>query len=141
MSNVSNSEIDFFNLDKVTVTSARFVVSDKTYVMSNVTSVSYSHQKPSSDGAFMMIMVGAFFILLIIAAVVDGKMTGTAFLVMTLIGLFFLYMGIKSYKNLKMKYSVVLQTSSGAVQALESTDQGYIESVVEALNNAIIHRG
>ncbi len=68
-------------------------------------------------------------------------MTGTAFLVMTLIGLFFLYMGIKSYKNLKMKYSVVLQTSSGAVQALESTDQGYIESVVEALNNAIIHRG
>ena len=141
MSNVSNSEIEFFNLDKVTVTSARFVVSDKTYVMSNVTSVSYSHQKPSSDGAFMMIMVGAFFILLIIAAVVDGKMTGTAFLVMTLMGLFFLSMGINSYKNLKMKYSVVLQTSSGAVQALESTDQGYIQSVVEALNNAIIHRG
>ncbi len=60
MSNVSNSEIEFFNLDKVTVTNARFVVSDKTYVMSNVTSVSYSQQKPSSDGATMMIMVGLF---------------------------------------------------------------------------------
>jgi hypothetical protein len=41
----------------------------------------------------------------------------------------------------KTTHVVVLRSSSGEVKALSDTDATHIRSVVEALNNALVHRG
>jgi hypothetical protein len=56
-------------------------------------------------------------------------------------GLIMLGLAIFWWTKQKPELSVVLSSSSGEAQALGSKDAAYINSVVEALNNAIIHRG
>jgi hypothetical protein len=41
----------------------------------------------------------------------------------------------------KTEWTVLLNTASGEMQALTSTDRRYIDGVIAALNNAIVHRG
>jgi hypothetical protein len=39
------------------------------------------------------------------------------------------------------KHTIMLNSASGESQALTSTDKEYIQSIINALNEAIIHRG
>lgn len=120
-------EKTFFNKGSVMVTNARFVVGDQTYAMSNVTSVK-SGEIPGSQTIPMLIALSAvlFFGL------------GTVGIIFAIV-----ILGIALYAGSKVKptYTVILNTSAGENKALSSPDEGYVRSIIRALNDAIVSRG
>jgi hypothetical protein len=118
----------FFEQGSVKVTNARFIVNSQTYAMNGVTSVKSSVVPPSRTGA--MIAIG-FGLLMVFVAEGGAKIIGIA---IAAAGAWFL-------TQQKSTHSVYLSSASGEVQALSDTDEGYINSVVHALNEALIHRG
>jgi hypothetical protein len=122
------SEQIFFEQGNVKVTNARFVVSSRTYAMNGVTSVKSNVVPPSRTGALIAIGIG---ILIVFAAEGASKILGLA---IAAAGAWFL-------SQQKSTHSVYLSSASGEVQALSDTDATFINSVVQALNEALIHRG
>lgn len=118
----------FFDRDGVSVSNARFIVGGQTYAMSAVTSVKQAINPPSRGGAVLVGIVGLLICLISTTAAIS-------------IGLLTVAMGIAWGAKQKPEYIVVLSTSSGESQALKSNDKLYVESVVSALNQSIIHRG
>ena len=118
----------FFEQGNVKVTNARFIVDSKTYAMNGVTSVKSSIVPPNRTGAIIAIGVG---LLMVFAAEGAAKIIGIA---IAAAGAWFL-------SQQKSTHSVYLSSASGEVQALSDTDESYINSVVHALNEALIHRG
>lgn len=121
-------EKKFFEKGGVSVSSARFIVDGQTYAMSAVTSVKQAVKEPSRGLAILLGVIG----LLICLA-------GTPIAIV--IGLLTITIAISWAVSLRAEYIVVLSTSSGESQALKSNDKGYVESIVSALNESIIHRG
>lgn len=118
----------FFEQGTVKVTNARFIVDAQTYAMNGVTSVKSSITPPSRSGAFIAIGVG-----ILIALAADGGAK--------LVGVLIAGAGAWYLSQLKPTHSVYLSSASGEVQALTGEDEGYINNVVTALNEALIHRG
>ena len=118
----------FFESGNVKVSNARFVVGNQTHAMNGVTSVSSHTTPPSRLGLIIGVIVG---ILILLGAEGGAKVVGLA--IAGACG-FLLY-------NQKSTHAVVLRSASGEVQALSGTDEGYINGVVGALNEALIHRG
>ncbi|MGA9580901.1 MAG: DUF6232 family protein [Allosphingosinicella sp.] len=123
------SEQVFFEQGNVKVTNARFIVNSQTYAMNGVTSVKSSVVPPSRGGAIIAIGLG---LIMVFAAEGAGKIFGVA--IAAAAGAWFL-------SQQKSTHSVYLSSASGEVQALSDTDEGFISSVVHALNEALIHRG
>lgn len=122
-------EVEFFNDGKVSVSSARFRVGTNTYAMQGVTSVKRGQKDPNKLPAVLLVIVGIF--MLISADPVSTK----AF------GVIMIMLGFVIFKLLKPEFSVYLNSSSGESQALQSKDRNYIDQVIEALNQSIVHRG
>ncbi len=118
----------FLNEGGISVTSARFVVPSQTYAMSGVTSVKSYEEKPSRKGPVTLIVIGILLMLVV------GQ--GTIF-----VGVLFLAAGLAWWFLEKSVYHVVLSSASGEAKALSSKDGSWINRVVQALNNAIVHRG
>jgi len=121
-------ETEFFKDGDVRVTNSRFIVGSSTYAMTGVTSVKKTSATPPRSGAILIIATGIVILL---------GMNG----VERLWGVAAIALGIVAYKRTKPKYSVYLNSASGESQALESEDVKYIDKVINALNQAIIHRG
>ncbi|CAM4218602.1 DUF6232 family protein [Serratia silvae] len=121
-------ETEFFKQGHVLITNARFIVGNSTYAMTGVTSVKKHSVTPSRIGAIVLIIVG---MVLLINMQGVSKLWGVG-----VIGL-----GVLAIKGAKTKHSVYLNSSSGESQALQSEDENYIDTVINALNQAIIHRG
>ncbi len=109
----------------VMVTSSRFIVPGETYVMSGVASVKTLKHSPSIKVPLILIAIG-------VIAGVAGKEA--------IIGGIFLIAGIAWWILQKPKYTVVLSSASGEVEALTSKDNNFISRVVEALNETIVAR-
>ena len=114
----------FFEYDGVKVTNARFVVDGQTYAMSNITSVSPHEKKPSRVGPIIFIAAG---VLLALQA--------------PPLGLIFGLPGVIWWFFQKSGFHILLRTAGGETSALKSNQRDYVEKVVAALNNAIVHRG
>lgn len=114
----------FFHQGSVKVTSARFINGGQTYAMSNVTSVKTFEQKPSRAGGIFVALVGIM--ALAAAPLVGALIVGLA--------IYFLY-------QQKAMYHVMLSTSAGESSALSTDHREYVDEVVNALNQAIVHRG
>lgn len=114
----------FFDYDGVKVTNARFVVDGQTYAMSNITSVSPHENKPSRVGPIIFIAIG------ILIAVQEPPL-----------GLIFGLPGVIWWFLQKSSFHILLRTSGGETSALNSNQREYVDKVVAALNDAIIHRG
>ena len=61
--------------------------------------------------------------------------------VFKIFGLILIVVGIVIFKCLKSECSVFLNSASGESQALKSDDKSYINKVINALNESIVHRG
>lgn len=122
------SEQVFFEQDSVSVTSARFVVNGTTYPISAITSVRAVRSKNVPFLAIVLI-IGGFGILL------GGEPS------LLIFGVAGIALGIFWLVTKKEVYSVVLLTSSGEAQVLQSKDRRYVHAVVDALNNSIVQRG
>ena len=117
-------ETTFFSQNDVKVTNARFITGGQTYVMSNVTSVKTFVEQPKRFGLIVMLGIG-----LLVATqslMVGGVIAAIAVLVL--------------YSQ-RATYHVMLSTSSGETSALKTFQREYLNDVVSALNQAIVHRG
>ena len=127
----ARSETKFFDQGDVLVTNSRFVNGGQTFAMSGVTSVMAFEEIPSKKGPIIIIVIGVLILL--------GGMSssvGAAFM-----GLVIAAAGVWWYRTIKNIYRVRLVTASSKRDAMSSTNSGYIANIVNAINQAIIHRG
>jgi len=124
----------FFNEGGVSVSNARFIVNGQTYAMNAVTSVKQGANHPSHIGPIIFGLLG-FLVFAIGFQAKDGAVGAIVF------GLTLLVVAVFWGYQEKSEYIVVLSTSSGESQALKSNDRLYVESVISALNQSIVHRG
>ena len=118
-------ETVFFEYEDVKVTNARFVTNNQTYAMSNVTSVKPHKEAPNRNPALLAIFVGIIF------------MTASSYI----IGLIIIAGAIYYMSKQIPIYVIILKTSSGENRALRTEQQEYLNKVINALNEAIVHRG
>lgn len=121
-------EKQFFNQGNVYVSNSRFMVHGQTYAMNGVTSVRQAVNWPSR---FWPIVVGVVGLL----AMLGGGIGSITF------GLLLLATAVIWWTQQKAQWLVVLSSASGETRALSSQDQSFIQGVIEALNQSIIHRG
>lgn len=124
-------EKTFFEHGDVKVTNSRFIAGGQTYVMSNVTSVKSFVQKPDKVGGIVLLIIGLVFVAIGLAATFLFYLG----IVLVAVAAFVLNSSQKSV------YHVMLTTSGGEVSALKTYQLDYITKVVNALNEAIVHRG
>ena len=130
----------FYERDGVRVTSARFQVGAQTYAMSSVNSVAFQMRPPNSGWPMFVLITGLLSLLIGIAMISMGGWHPIA-LVFLAPGSLMAGWAFTASAKAKPTYVVALTTSSGQVQALENTDRASIESVVRALNEALVSRG
>ena len=117
----------FFNEGGITVTNSRFVVPGQTYTMSGVTSIKSVRHDPSKKWPIILLGIGIIMLL-------SGGDAAVPALLLIVAGVVWLYL-------IKPTYGVVLSSASGETEALTSKDGGYINRIVNALNDAIVSRG
>jgi hypothetical protein len=121
-------ETVFFNQGGVSVSNARFIVHGQTYAMNGVTSVKQGVKHPSRGAPVVLGIVGLLLLL-------GGSTTSVVWAVIILA------IAALWWVKQKSEWIVVLNSSSGEAQALRSQDRSYIDGVIGALNQSIIHRG
>jgi len=117
-------ERTFFEHEDVKVTNARFISGSQTYAMSNVTSVKAFEAKPKRLGGILVLILG-------LAVAVNTPVVG---LIIAAAAGYYLY-------QQKTMYHLMLSTAGGETSALKTNQREYLDKVVAALNQAIIHRG
>ena len=122
------SEVEFYKDNEVSVTNARFLVSGVTYAMSGITSVTKLRHPAKKSGAIWTIIIGIIFLFF----------SGALFKVS---GFLLIALGIWIFTQLKDDYIVILKSASGESEALTSRNEAYIDTVISALNDSLIHRG
>ena len=122
------AEKTFLNQNGVSVTNSRIIIGGQTFAMSNITSVRMIEETPSYKGPLIL---GAIGILPMLSG--DGGGIGVGLLLIALAAIWAF--------TKKAKYFVGLMTAAGESKALNSEDQNYIGSIVQAVNDAIIERG
>ena len=120
-------ETTFFNDGGLTVTNSRFVVPGQTYAMSGVTSIRTEEYPPSRKWPSIITGLGLLLVL-------GGKDTIIAALILIAIGVVW-------WRSQKTTYRIVLSSASGETDAFTSTDEKYVDNLVNALNDAIVSRG
>jgi hypothetical protein len=120
-------EKSFFNEGGVSVSNSRFIVPGQTYAMSGITSVKSYRQDPSRKGPIILGIVG-------LLALGGG---GNA----VFLGLLLIAGAVAWWFSQKPEFSVLLTSASGEAKALTNKDGQFITRVVNALNDAIVHRG
>lgn len=138
----------FYENGNVKVTSSRFVTSDgDTYPISGMTSVkmrTHSMEDGRTSGkkflGWAMTIFGGFGVFGSVMQILAGGVVGG--IVSLIIFGAMAYFGYPMTNQPPLvKYQVITSSSSGEVEALASEDRNEIQSVVNALNEAIVHRG
>ncbi|HAL65439.1 MAG: hypothetical protein XD81_0831 [Bacteroidetes bacterium 38_7] len=114
----------YFEEGDVKVTNARFLTYGKMHSMANVTSVSKYVIKPKRTGPIVLGIIGLI-----------------CFAFKWWLAVLLLVGAVAWWITQKNKYLVSLASASGSEEALTSTDEGFIDRVVNALNEAIAERG
>lgn len=129
----AKEEINFYSDNTgVRVTSSRLIIGQTTYAMLNITSVSCAAQLPSRIGPLFFLLIGAL-------CLIGGIGGSEAALIGW--GVFLLAIGGLWWKLQKTNYHLRIASASGEANAVSSQDKQRIESIVQAVNEAIIGRG
>jgi len=120
------NETTFYQDSLVTVTQSRYITQSKTYAMRNISSVHVFEIEKSKVTPILMILFGIPFLF-----------SGNVFW----IGLILIGLGILIVYNIKNEYTVRISTNAGEADSTISKDKEYIQKIVNALNDAMIHRG
>jgi hypothetical protein len=127
----STSERRFLEDQNVLVTNTRLVKGNETFAMSGITSVMSFPEIPSKNGPIILMVFGGVIFLFSVQS-----SWGAAFFGVLLVALSFWW-----FRSIKPIYHVRLVTASGQRDAMSNSDGAYIDKIVEAVNQAIIHRG
>lgn len=128
---VKVTERQFFEDHNILVTNSRLVKGAETFAMSGITSVMSFTEVPSKKGPIILMVVGGLMFL----ASIQSSLGVASF------GAILVALGVWWLGRIKNVYHVRLMTASGERDALNSRDGAYIASIVQAINQAIIHRG
>lgn len=120
------NETTFYQDSLVTVTQSRYITQSKTYAMRNISSVHVFEIEKSKLAPILMILFGLPFLF-----------SGDVFW----IGLILIGIGVLIVFNIKNEYTVRISTNAGEADSTISKDKEYIQKIVNALNDAMIHRG
>lgn len=121
----------FFDRGNATVTSARIMLNGTTYALRNVTSVTMRSIPPSVVGWFLL---GGLILLIALSSAAAKSWS---------VALFFALIGgliIWAASTKQTAYVVAMSTSAGQIDALRSTDKATIQGIVDAINDAIVHK-
>jgi hypothetical protein len=117
------SEEIFYQDRGIIVTNARFVTTQKTYALRNISSVHAAMVPPNRTYPILVCLLG----LLLCSGNSDIVVLGILFLVLGIVWLFLQ----------KTDYSVAITSNAGEHKSIISQDRQFIESVVDAINEAI----
>lgn len=126
METTIQNEKTFYQDSQVTVTQSRYITHSKTYAMRNISSVHIFEVVKSRKFPVAMIIVG------FLMCCSDSAL---------MLGLFILAFGVLLLFLIKNEFSVRISTNAGEANSIVSKDRSYIQQIVNALNEAIIHRG
>ncbi|MFI5161219.1 MAG: DUF6232 family protein [Sphingobacteriales bacterium] len=126
METATQKEVTFYQDGNVTVTQSRFITHSKTYAMRNISSVHLFEIVKSRRFPVVMVIIG---LLMLLSD--DLRVAG---LVILGVGILLLFV-------IKNEFAVRISTNSGEANSIVSKDKMYVQKIVEALNDAIIHRG
>lgn len=121
-------ETSFFNENGISVNNARFITQSQIHAMSGITSVKAFRKSPHRK---LLIFMG-------IMGVVELGFGGTF---MTIFWVALIAGAIAMWLFTKPVFSVMLNSASGESSVLASKDNEFIQRVVSALSDAIVHRG
>lgn len=120
------NETTFYQDSLVTVTQSRYITQSKTYAMRNISSVHVFEIEKSKVTPVLMILLG-------IPVLFLSKIFW--------VGLILMSLGILLFISVKNEYTVRISTNAGEADSTISKDKEYIQKIVNALNDAMIHRG
>lgn len=126
-------ETTIYEKDNIKITNARAIFGDKTYSMSNITSVEKGRAAEQGGCLLIGLFIGG---LLALVFGIGNQEWGWAFA-----GLLFGGLGIFMMRSQKPEYLVQFGSASGEIKAYKSTDEAEIKQIVEAINTAIIQKG
>jgi RsiW-degrading membrane proteinase PrsW (M82 family) len=129
----------FLNDSNVYVSNTKVVLAGTTYATANITSVSKRVTPASKGCAIIIIVFGALFVLGALGSF-KSEQAGAS-LGMLLFAALILAVGVLWLRSLKPTFHVVLASSSGERQGLNSQDEPLVDSVIAAITDAIVHRG
>jgi hypothetical protein len=128
------AEENIYSDSDVSVTTARIIVSGTTYALSNITSVKMT-ETAGNSGCAVALIVGLISFSFAVLSIVDG--TGPVLLALLFAG-GLLAGGMAWLRSVKSAFHVTIASSSGEIHALSSLNRSYIETIVGAINEAII---
>lgn len=114
----------FFDERGVKVTNARFITFGKTQTLAGITSVSSFIEKPKRTLPIVLGIIGLI-----------------CFSFSYILAIILIIAAVAIWVIQKPEYIVRLESASGSVDALKDKDSGFIDKVINALNDAIVHRG
>jgi Family of unknown function (DUF6232) len=130
------AEENIYNDNNVSITTARIIVFGTTYALRNITSVKMTKTAGDSGCAVAPIVVGL--ISFSVAVISIANDTGGPVLIPLLIAGGLLAGGMAWLRSVKPTFHVTIASSSGEIRALSSLNRPYIETIVGAINEAII---
>ncbi|MXV14317.1 DUF6232 family protein [Hufsiella ginkgonis] len=120
------NETTFYQDTTVVVTQSRFKTGSKTYAMRNISSVHVFEIKKSRTAPVLLVVAG---LLMLLSE--DARGLGAVLLVA----------GIILLLVIKNEFAVRISTNSGEANSIVSKNREYVQGIVDALSDAIIHRG
>lgn len=120
------SEKIFLSLEGIKVSDTQFIADGQTYAIDAVTAVQHGLIEPKRTFSTICVLSGSF--LMIFEDI------------FMLVGGFSIALGMIAWFTAQTLYSVVIFTVDGEKQALTSTNSNDVDSVIRALNTAILSR-
>jgi len=118
----------------IKITNLRAVFGEKTYAMSNITSVEQGTKQPSGCFSFSFLIGGVFLIIFAFRSIEENWG-------MLALGIIVGIVGIVTLRYQKPEYVVQFGSASGEIKAYTSLNQDEIKQIVQAINEAIIQKG
>jgi Family of unknown function (DUF6232) len=139
------TEQTFLNASGIVVTSATLKVDGKHYAIANITSFEEKQENPDTKIPDKIQAVAYCLAVLIaigawnnspVEGILHSLLSALTFIVILVIPL--LAIAILWKRNQKTKYSIILNTAAGELQAIETTDKATIQLTLSALENALL---
>ena len=128
---MSQEQVFYSDGAGVRVSSSRLIVEATTYALSGITSVSAVRLKAKRGPAIWTTIIG------LLLAVIGFTTTAA----LGIVGIVILAIGVLWFFLIKDNFVVRIHTAGGETDAVISTDESYIQKIIAALNDAIVHRG
>jgi putative Ca2+/H+ antiporter (TMEM165/GDT1 family) len=120
----------------VRITSARLIVGDTTYAMANIASVETKRVSPGYGRVALLVILGMFFVIGSTPSAI-GKGSPADLI----LGVLFVAGGVWLAITQKPNYQLRITSASGESSPLASKERAYVEKIVQAINESMIHRG